>query len=695
MSEPEDKADGNAAADLNPSQAHALFNILTHANTYYEIEKFKYAETISTSGHPFTSPDSSSTGSSVPVLNYLFRKWILTCPGFTDLPETFWTAKIQPLLVKLGAADLSEAYDKGSLGMRKTLATAEASVLEGLVRGVLGGYAPRSVPEQVGLKAGRYDLNQASDLARAWDDCLQSVVHGDFMDEIIDHLATTEDIESHSPAVHAAIEYMLLHIATFLHHVVVLTPEGKTLVQFVANTHRLVPYTVVRQTLYMANAATMLAAMTRLVLAKIPLINGGMNLMQRIVSTVLSWDAAEFRKTVERVESGKGDEALGKEYQAALKEYLAMSREQHETIRIISLEKNISIVVAVLEASSSPSLAQDLTPQTHALCLEYLAAQLSVRDREELTTVFCRSTPDLFTDGVRDLVSAFDPMIRAVHAKVSLSDPLTGAEKFLDDFIKLCKGDNVDTQPSVEDYVLLLRRHRHVLYKFWHAVIGQCPEVIAPFRSWLRDALALFRRGTAGGEADKEEANGAAGAATAGLNKLFRTLPEDQQKQISSALDKHARYLASLDKANTARMQAILDNLAAAPEPKLPGKQTSKSATPASTAPPSASTSKEQLQLKPEQRSMRGPGQYLARWQALMDDTTLTSATAEGKPRHGFDIRGEGVTGRQGDADAGSADAAAARHEDDDLPSPPDMSAVLDLLGPKFEAMLAASKELS
>lgn len=41
------------------------------------------------------------------------------------------------------------------------------------------------------------------------------------------------------------------------------------------------PYMMIRQTLRMTNAATVIGALTKLLLAKIPFSNGGMNLMQR------------------------------------------------------------------------------------------------------------------------------------------------------------------------------------------------------------------------------------------------------------------------------------------------------------------------------------------------------------------------------------------------------------------------------
>jgi hypothetical protein len=78
-----------------------------------------------------------------------------------------------------------------------------------------------------------------------------------------------------------------------LHHVIVLSPEGPYLLKLLENVHRLLPYSMVKQTLSIGNAATMLNGMMRLLLAKMGVgaisnwvgltqnADDGMNLLQR------------------------------------------------------------------------------------------------------------------------------------------------------------------------------------------------------------------------------------------------------------------------------------------------------------------------------------------------------------------------------------------------------------------------------
>jgi hypothetical protein len=81
-----------------------------------------------------------------------------------------------------------------------------------------------------------------------------------------------------------------------VHHVFVLSTEGPYLLKLLENVHRLLPYSMIKQTLRIGNAATMLSGMMRLLLAKMGVgalsnwvgltqdADDGMNLLQRYES---------------------------------------------------------------------------------------------------------------------------------------------------------------------------------------------------------------------------------------------------------------------------------------------------------------------------------------------------------------------------------------------------------------------------
>lgn len=137
---------------------------------------------------------------------------MLPLPVVRDLPRDFWSVRAHGLLMRLAEADLSESYDKGAPGTRRTLATGASALLEMVARGTLGGLprAAAAAADGPGPGRGDYDAGRAEDLERAWDDLVQGLVYGDLVDGLFDHLTRTDDLEGHSPMVRAAADYVVI-----------------------------------------------------------------------------------------------------------------------------------------------------------------------------------------------------------------------------------------------------------------------------------------------------------------------------------------------------------------------------------------------------------------------------------------------------------------------------------------------------
>ncbi|KAL1836547.1 hypothetical protein VTJ49DRAFT_5024 [Mycothermus thermophilus] len=603
----------NPNEPLSPSQLHALFDILTHHGTYAEVESFKEPGTISEYGHPF----SSRAESSAPLLAGVLRSIVLPFPGIRDLPADFWQVRFQAIMETLAAAGLSESFDKGVMGTRKTLATAASSIHEAVSRGILGGV------RQTGARDlhSEYDRSSAQDLERAWEDALHELVYGDLVRELFACVTDKKSPEEHSPGVRAAVDYIIIHLATFIHHVIVVSPEGPYLLKLLENVHKLLPYSLVKQTLRVSNAATMLNGMTRLFLAKLSVgaisnwvgltqnAADGMNLLQRIIWMVLSWDALEFRKSADAIEKAKGSSALPKEYLAAIRDFVSKPKSEHDQVRKQSVQSGRSVVVTVLERDNA-ELVASLSPTHHSRCLEYLAALLSARDRDEIINSLCRQNPDLFTQAIRDAVTSFEPMIRTVHQQVDLREHVSAAEGFISEFISVSRGkkrpsesltspatgtkaDPSDPQPpSVKDYVLLLQHNRHLLYNWLHQVASQCPELRDMFLAWAEETIKLFRQppelaaSTASGHPNPNQRPGAAGKMSDHLQTLFASLPTTTQSRLLPIIDAHAAYLSRLEALSRMRMQRILDNLPPPTPPLTSSNAISPPASPSPSSPP-------------------------------------------------------------------------------------------------------------
>lgn len=189
---------------LTERQLASLLDILTHAETATEVQAFTYPSAVANYGPPFTPPEDPSPAVTSPLLQTLLLRLVLPAPGIRDLPPEFWSERVQGLLSGLAASGLSESYEKGAVGTRRTLATGASAVIEGVARGCLGGF-PRS-----GLVNGEAEGGEAEALEVGWDAFVRGVVHGDLIDDVCEWLEGTDDLEGYSPVVKAAAEYAII-----------------------------------------------------------------------------------------------------------------------------------------------------------------------------------------------------------------------------------------------------------------------------------------------------------------------------------------------------------------------------------------------------------------------------------------------------------------------------------------------------
>ncbi len=192
-----------ASPQLTPSQSHALFDILTHHEAYAEIQALKDPATIATFGAPL-EPENTTTSSS-PLIQTLLQRFLLILPGLRDVSPDFWTRNVKGLATALDDANLSESYDKGSIGIRRTLSTAIAAMVEYVSRGTLGGYPKLSINAD-----RQYDLESPDDVIAAWNDFLQQIIYGDLLDRMFKKAAETDKLSDHEIVVQAGVKYALV-----------------------------------------------------------------------------------------------------------------------------------------------------------------------------------------------------------------------------------------------------------------------------------------------------------------------------------------------------------------------------------------------------------------------------------------------------------------------------------------------------
>jgi hypothetical protein len=190
------------AKTLSTTQLAALFDILSHHNTYAEIRDFRQPGSLKHYGPPFAVEKGNPSTS--PSLQGLVSKFLLNLPGLRDVPEDLWKVQVHEMIEGLEQANLSESYDKGAIGSRKTLATAVSALIEYPVRGTSGGFPKVQDPNH------QYDLSNADDLARAFRNFMDESIYSTAIEDLIAKIAETDKLADHEPLTQAVHEFILV-----------------------------------------------------------------------------------------------------------------------------------------------------------------------------------------------------------------------------------------------------------------------------------------------------------------------------------------------------------------------------------------------------------------------------------------------------------------------------------------------------
>jgi hypothetical protein len=461
--------------------------------------------------------------------------------------------------------------------------------------------------------------------------------------------------------VQAAHEQVLVILASFLHYIFVISPVGPTLLTMMKKANTVIPWTAIRQTLKVGNAATMINGMIKLVLTKMTInsvttflgitnaSDAGWNLLQTVISTVVNWDTNDLKRRSTEIE--KNSEGPSKAQCELLRSFADMPREEHDKCRTMSEAKSEPIVVTIMDEHNGEELSDAAIPYA----LDYLSIHMSLRDRKIITNILCSRQPDLLTQAIRECVAAYDPVIRALHNAVDLSGTVADFEAFLNDLLKFApssKNKGAAT-PDVSDFVSLLRKHQGASHRFIHQVCKNGPELREWYRDYAKTCASTFRVSSFNNQkennpptTDADDAKGSVGGGGAGkltpkLNEAVTKLNEKHRTAILSELDAHATYLSRLSRSSHEGISAALSTSRSSTQPNPPSSSSaatnSKKSSPPSTATTQTPASTRPSTPAPAITVTLGPGTFLRRWQGYIHDTAITPVKKGGPVRKGTD----------------------------------------------------------
>lgn len=416
-----------------------------------------------------------------------------------------------------------------------------------------------------------------------------------------------------------------------MHYMLVVVPEGQNLVKMLETMDTLTPYSIIKQTVRVGNVQYMLNGVVKILLAKV----GDKNLIQTMVSRAIKLDLHDLERRAEKIKKkSKDGTGLPKEISIAIEDYIHQPRSVQENMRLRSQQDSKSIIACIFDSFYPvypPQTVQDITPDQHILAIEYLAVQLSIRDRLESIQTICKEKPDLLTPVIQNQMDLLAPLLKALHdGKFDIGHIITLQKAFTADLIKTAKITK-DHAPGVDDFYTLFQGHMPALWKDLHEGARKCPQLHDAVYGWCSASIQHFRSPDA-----CEDNTGVprTGAATDALLGMFDKLPDGAREEVRSVLDGHGAYLGQIRDTSRAKLQEVLDRRCS------PGQV--------------------------------GPGPVLPRWHALLDATLLTPNEMSGPVRSGR-----------------SANQVAARH---DAAVAPDSSVVLESLSGPFRQYLCKER---
>ena len=301
---------------------------------------------------------------------------------------------------------------------------------------------------------------------------------------------------------------------------------------------------------------------------------------------------------------------------------------------------------------------QILSKSQYKTAVNYLSLQLAIRDRERLIEVLCHHQPDLVTSSIRELVTAYEPVIRALHKAVDLNAGVADLQAFLDDLIKVSKIDPKIPEsdlPTVEDFCRLLQKHQGSSHRFIHQAIKNGKEISDWYHEYSNHAAAQYKQFN---EAKFENtSNTAAGDFTASLDTLMSNLSEEDRRDVIMELDHHEEFLSSLTRRSKENMDRIVRSFL--------GQQPCK--------------------------SQSGPGMFLWRWKQFINDTLVTPIASTDSLKLGKNDGDVREKAGSADADQQSPDHPSWIVNKSDL-DPPNTIKTICLLKPGFIELLQEAR---
>lgn len=286
----------------------------------------------------------------------------------------------------------------------------------------------------------------------------QDIVERNGLTMLFKEIKEKEKIEDLSLQYQKFAEWLRIEVAATIYHLFLAEDNSPELFAQAKRIHSLIPYTVMKNVIRIANPAAVMSSILDIFLAQ-PF--GTRSLMQRIFSLTLHDGIKNFQRSIDALAEKIGDPVFVEK----LKTYTDADDQVKETIRQEAINEDIDIIVAILR---SDLIAPTLEPeQIGRLFNAYVAFNNAVENVDEelrqgaelfsylkqLMKLYMRQRDkammlSLIEEPVtlqlfRDLFTIFyEPLVR-VYKSANVYNSVTDFALFVDDLIQVSSGPHM------------------------------------------------------------------------------------------------------------------------------------------------------------------------------------------------------------------------------------------------------------
>ncbi|TDZ73110.1 PX domain-containing protein [Colletotrichum trifolii] len=363
---------------------------------------------------------------------------------------------------------------------------------------------------------------RAAELDIYMEEFRQEIVERNGLTSLFQEIKDKETIQDLSIQYRKFAEWLRIEVAATIYHLFLAEDNSPELFAQAKRIHSLIPYTVMKNVIRIANPAAVMSGVLDIFLAQ-PF--GTRSLLQRIFSLTLNDGIRSFQKSIDTLAAKIDDDALTKK----LKLYTESEEHIKIAIRDEGAAEDIDLIVVILRSDYlEPALTSEQIGRLYnayvafnnavenvdeelkqgAQLFSYLKQFLKLCTRQHDKAMMLQLVEEPVTLQLfRDLFTIFyEPLVR-VYKSANVYSSVTDFAVFVDDMIQVvekCQEQDASADPNqtVQAFIDLCQRHEHNFYKFVHEVHTHDNGLFDQLMGWIEDILEFLRKGPKNGTLD-------------------------------------------------------------------------------------------------------------------------------------------------------------------------------------------------